>query len=125
MKALGLYAATAALAIAAVVVGFWFFFDEVGRRSLLMGASVAWVVQLGAFALLTRARSQPGSFFLLWGVGALGRMAVVVVVGLGMDRFEGVEPSVLILSLVGFLFLSLLIEPLFFDRTRETAPIAQ
>ena len=75
--------------------------------------------------MLLRAGGHPTRFLLWWVVGVLGRMAIVVAVGLAVTRLEGVEPSVLLLSTAGFFFALLLIEPAFFNRTNDTAPVAR
>ena len=41
------------------------------------------------------------------------RVAVVVVVGIASSSFESVDPAALLLSLVGFFFILLLMEPAF------------
>jgi ABC-type branched-subunit amino acid transport system permease subunit len=125
MKALGRYTIAGLLIVAVATLGLWPFFGPTGHRSLLFAAGVALPVQVGAFALLMRAGGHPTKFLLWWAVGVLGRMAVVIAVGLGITRLEGIEPSILLLATAGFFFALLLIEPAFFDRTKDTAQFAQ
>ena len=56
-----------------------------------------------------------------WGAGIALRVAVVVAVGLASLRLESVEPAALLLSLVGFFFVLLLMEPAFLKADSENA----
>jgi hypothetical protein len=99
------------------------FFDEAGRRGILLAASIGYPVQVMAFGLLLRARGEPTRFMVWWGVGIGIRVAVVVAVGLLSTTLATVEPAALLLSLVGFFFVLLLIEPVFLradDKDAQT-----
>lgn len=124
MKALGRYSIAGFLLVLVATLGMWPFMGPEGHRSLLLAAAVALPVQVGAFALLMRAGAHPTKFLLWWAVGVLGRMAIVIGIGLAITRMEGIEPSVLLLSTAGFFFALLLIEPAFFDRAKDTAQVA-
>ena len=125
MKALGRYSIAGFLLVLVATLGMWPFMGPAGHRSLLLAAAVALPVQVGAFALLVRAGAHPTRFLLWWAVGVLARMAIVISVGLAITNLEGIEPSVLLLSIAGFFFALLLMEPAFFDRNRDTAQFAQ
>jgi len=120
MKALGYYAIIALLVLLLLVGALWPLFDAAGRSSLLAAAAVAFPVQLGAFALVAPAVGDGNRFLLRWGLGVLGRMGVVAALGLTLHRFQSLDPSVLLLSVCGFLFALLLLEPLFFRNQGST-----
>ena len=112
MKALGLYSAAGMGVVVLVTAGAWTFLGDAGRESMLTAALIAWPLQVGFFALLKRAQGEPGRFLMWWAAGILGRMAVVVA-------------DVLIMSLAGFLFALLLLEPLFLNLREQNPTLAQ
>ena len=113
MRALGRYALTGLLMIAAAVAALFPFLEDDGRLGVLIAAGVAFPVQVAAFGLLLRARGEPTHFFKWWGVGVLVRIGVVIVVGIVALRIESLGAEVLLLSVAGFFFGLLLIEPAF------------
>lgn len=125
MKALGLYSAAGMGIVVLVTAGAWTFLGDAGRESMLTAALIAWPLQVGFFALLKRAQGEPGRFLMWWAAGILGRMAVVVAAGIVVGRLGGVEPDVLIMSLAGFLFALLLLEPLFLNLREQNPTLAQ
>ena len=120
MKALGHYSIAASLTVLIVTGALWSFLEPAGRSSLLVAAAIALPVQLGAFALVVRAVGDSTQFLLRWGLGVFARMGVVAVLGLLLHRFESLEPTVLLLSVCGFLFTLLLLEPVFFRNDGST-----
>lgn len=124
MKAVGRYSITGFLLVLVAILGMWPFMGPAGHRSLLVAAAVAWPIQVCAFALLSRSHGHPTRFLFWWAVGVMGRVGVVIAVGLGLTRMEGVEPAVLLLSTAGFFFALLLLEPAFFDRAGDRANFA-
>jgi len=124
MKALGRYAIATTLFVTFAVGGLWPFVDAGGRTSLLLAAGIALPVQWVAFLLVARALDDSNQFLLRWGIGILARMGLVAAVGLLLPRLGGFDGNVLILSLCGFFFVLLLLEPLFF-RTQAPARFAQ
>jgi len=122
LRVLGRYALTSLLMIAAAVAALFPFLEDDGRFGVLLAAGVTLPVQVAAFGLLLRARGEPSRFFVWWGVGVGVRIGVVVIVGLVALRFESLGAEALLLSLAGFFFGLLLIEPVFLkaadkDRT--------
>ena len=97
------------------------FLDETGRRGVLLAAGVAYPVQVLAFGLLLRARGEPSRFFAWWGVGVAVRIGVVIVAGLVALRIESLGAESLLLSLAGFFFVLLLIEPAFLKASGKDA----
>jgi hypothetical protein len=107
------YALAGFLMIAIAVAALFPFLQDEGRRGVLLAAGVAYPVQIVAFGLLLRARGEPSRFFVWWGVGVAVRIGVVVVAGLVALRIESLGAEALLLSLAGFFFGLLLIEPAF------------
>lgn len=125
MTALWRYALVGLLVVLVVVSALWPFLDGIGRRSLLVAASIAWPVQVAAFGMLLRVREDPSKFMLWWGLGILVRMGIVIAIGLALSKLEGIQPSVLLLGVAGFFFGLLLLEPAFLTRTKESARFAR
>ncbi len=107
------YAVAGLLMITVAVSALFPFLDDEGRRGVLLAAGVAYAVQVTAFGLLLRARGEPSRFFTWWGVGVGVRIGVVIIVGLVALRIESLGAESLLLSLAGFFFVLLLIEPAF------------
>ncbi len=107
------YALTALLVVGLGAAGLSVLLEEAGRRGILLAAVIAYPVQVVAFGLLVRAREEPTRFVVWWGAGIALRVAVVVAVGVASSRLASVEPAALLLSLVGFIFVLLLLEPAF------------
>ena len=125
MKQLGRYA-IAALAVVVVALALaWTLLAHEGRLSVVAAAAIAWPTQIGLFALLLRAQSDPARFMMWWGAGILGRVGVVATVGLLMGRLGSIDPAVLLMSLVGIFFALLLLEPVFLARSENTVQLAQ
>ena len=124
MKALGGYAVATTLIVTLAVGGMWAFLDPDGRASLLLASGIALPIQWALFLLLMRAQGVSTQFLLRWGIGILARMGLVAAVGLLLPRLGGLDGGVLILSLCGFFFVLLLLEPLFF-RHQAPARFAQ
>ena len=113
MRALGRYALIGLLMIAVAVVALFPFLDDDGRTGILVAAAVAYPVQVVAFGLLLRVRGDPSRFFVWWGAGVAVRVGAVIIIGLIALRIESLGAEVLLLSVAGFFFGLLLIEPAF------------
>ncbi len=113
MSGLGRYALIALLIVGLGAAALAAFLDDAGRRGILLAALIAYPVQVMAFGLLLRARGEPTRFMVWWGAGIALRVAVVVAVGFASAALAAVDPAALLLSLVGFFFVLLLIEPAF------------
>ena len=106
----------ALVGLALIVIGtgaLWPLLSPGARRGVLIGAAVAYPVQLVAFGLLLRFRDRMNAFLAVWAGGTLVRMGSVLVVGLLLLRSEVAEPAALLLALAGFFFGLLLLEPFF------------
>ncbi len=99
--------------VAAGVAALFPFLEDEGRMGVLIAAGVAYPVQVAAFGFLLRARGEPSRFFAWWGAGVVVRIGVVIMVGLVALRVESLGAEALLLSLAGFFFALLLIEPAF------------
>ncbi len=99
--------------VAAGVAALFPFLEDEGRMGVLIAAGVAYPVQVAAFGLLLRSRGEPSRFFAWWGAGVVVRIGVVIMVGLVALRVESLGAEALLLSLAGFFFALLLIEPAF------------
>jgi hypothetical protein len=81
--------------------------------AIRFGGILAYVVQLLGFAILVVVRSRNELFLVGWGAGALLRLAAVVLVALWLSRDPVYPIQPALLSLVAFVFLLSVIEPLF------------
>jgi hypothetical protein len=88
------------------------FDGEAARHAVVVSGSVALVVQLFAFAILRLVARDPRNAIAGWGLGALLRMATLLVYGLLVVKALGLAPVAALVSLATFFFLSMLVEPL-------------
>lgn len=124
MKAVLAYGAASSTLVAVVVAVLWMVLDPRGRFGVLMAAAVALPVQVAAFAFLVRGRARGTTAFLgAWVAGTLVRMGIVLGAALLLLRVTALAPAPTLLSLAGFFFGLLLLEPLFWgagsERTME------
>ncbi len=114
MRVLTLYALAAAVAVALVCAGLAL---VLGREALgavgWMGA-LAWVVQVATFAPLLASRRRGNAFFAALGGGTLVRLMVLGAAAWVLWRSGSLPLAPALLALAGFLFLLLLLEPVFF-----------
>lgn len=111
MKALVAYGVGSAgiLAVLALLVSLGL---GVEGRAAWVAAGIAWPVQLAAFVMLLAGR-EGSRFMLAWLGGMALRFAAVGVSAVWVTRVDGPDPASLLLSLVGFVFVLVLLEPLF------------
>lgn len=111
MKRVGLYAVIAAGLIALTAGLMTMVFDSpLERRSILISAVLAFVVQLAAFAAVGLASAS--NVMAGWGIGVLVRLVVMVAYALLVIQAIGLAPAAALLSLAAFFFLCTLVEPL-------------
>lgn len=121
MRRLAGYGAVCLAMVAGLVLALWPFLDAGGRRGILIAAAVAFPVELGALGLYQALRGRTHGFLAALAGGFLGRMVAVGVVGLVATFSDGSAwASAGVLGLVGFLFVLMLVEPVF-TRDRPTA----
>ena len=114
MNAATKYALTGVGAVTLATLLLWPFLDPAGRRGVVIAAAVALPIQVGAFSVMLRFRSDWNRFLAVWAGGTLLRMAVVAVVAFIAIR-TGIDGAVpMLLALAGFFFGLLLLEPMYF-----------
>ena len=114
MKAYLGYALVGAGVVALLAGMLGWLLGPVAARSIWWAAAVAYGLQLIAFAALLAYRKRTQAFLTAWGAGILARMAIVLVGAWWVMRSEVLEPAPALLGLAGFLFVVLLLEPVFF-----------
>ncbi len=82
-------------------------------RAVWLAAAFAYGVQLLAFGLLLRMRDQPNLFLAGWLSGMVLRFGALGGIAFWASRFTTLPLAALLLSLAGFVFLLLLLEPVF------------
>ena len=102
-------AAIAVIGLAALALGAAFG-GPGDHRAIRVSAAVALAVQLVTFVVMTLAR--PGSTFAAWGIGMLLRLGALAVMGFLGLRALALPATAAMISLVTFLFLTTLVEPL-------------
>lgn len=120
MKVVSLYALACALVVALVAGIFAATLPGDTVRAVAWMGAVAWVVQLALFAPLYAARGRRNAFFAAWGGGTLARFAVLGVVAWWVWRKGTLPLAPALLALVGFLFVMLMLEPVFFRMGLRT-----
>lgn len=106
-----LYVASCLVAVALVGAVAWAFLDAAGRNMLLVSGAVAIGVQVIAFTVARLLRGR--SLMLGWGIGSLLRLLVLVVYAILLAKGGQAPLAPALLSLVGFLFVTTVIEPVF------------
>jgi len=76
-------------------------------------AGLALGIQILAFAALVLARRRGLALLAAWGGGTLFRFAAVLVVAVWAAKSGSLPPAPLLLGLTGFLFVLLMLEPIF------------
>lgn len=90
------------------------FGDAAADRAVWIGAVIAVVVQVGSFAVVWPIVTK--NPIAGWGVGSLIRFAVVVIHGFAGVKVFALPLGPALLSLVAFLFVTMLVEPFFLKR---------
>jgi hypothetical protein len=83
------------------------------RRAVWLSAGFAYALQTIAFAVLLLVRDRTELFMAGWLGGMMMRFAAVGGVAFYASRYTTLPLGALLLSLVGFVFLLLLLEPVF------------
>lgn len=121
MNAWVAYAAVSLVLVAAAAGGASLAAAGAADRAIWLSAGVAWVLQLVAFAALVLVRGKNALFIAGWagGMGLRGvALGVLAYVGTRTTAFP-MEP--LLVSFVGFLFLLVILEPVFLKRGLRTS----
>jgi hypothetical protein len=114
MRAYGEYllALVAGVGLAGLVA--WAFTNEAGRQTVLVSGGVAVVVQLAAFAVARALREK--QLLLGWGLGSLLRLVALVLYAVVVARLWRAPITPALLSFVGMLFVTTVVEPIFLKR---------
>lgn len=114
MKAYGQYLAAVLGGITVVGAVAWSFTDNAGRRTILVSAALALVVQMSAFAVARGMRER--HLMLGWGLGSVMRLAALVLYAVIVARLWRAPVAPALLSFVGILFVTTVVEPVFLKR---------
>lgn len=109
----GLLATAVCAAVAALALG------SGATSAIVFAGVVAYAVQLLAFGVLLALRNRGTMFLVGWLGGMVLRAAGLILAGLWLSRTPLPRPTAMV-SLVGFLFLLLMLEPLFLPRGTRT-----
>lgn len=112
-------AAVAGMAVLAPLVGWLVGGERAG--GVWVAAGIAAAVQLPAFAALVVARVKGRDFLVSWAGGMLLRFVAIAGAAFWVTRGTRLDPAVTLLSLVGFVFLLVLLEPAFL-RLADAGP---
>lgn len=113
----------AAAALAVVLVGSGLaalLLDVDGARAVWFAGGVAWFVQLAAFGGLLLVRERNELFLMGWLLGLALRFIAVGMVAFWLSRDPVLPLRPALLSLVAFVFVLLLLEPVFMRRGLQT-----
>jgi hypothetical protein len=114
VKALGQYMAASAGLLVIVGAVALFVVEPQARQTILISATLALVVQASTF--LVARRIIPQNLILGWGLGSLIRFLAVVLYALVVAKLWRASLTPALLSFVGFLFVTMVVEPLFLKR---------
>jgi hypothetical protein len=95
--------------------------DGAAARAVWVAGGLALVVQTIAFAVLLRVRYKPQLFMMGLVSGMVLRMGLVGGVAIWVTRTAVLPPATLLVALVAFVFVLLLLEPLFLRKGTSTA----
>ncbi len=107
------YAAGSAVLLVGLVVVELAVVGSADPSAVWLAAVVAWSVQLGAYAALLAGRRRGAGFVVGWASGMLVRFAAVGAVALWVTRKPELDAASALLSLVAFMMVLVLLEPLF------------
>ena len=105
------YSAVAGGVVVLTVAVGWGLLDEAGRHGIVLAGGVALAVQVAAFALLVVQETGSPGFLGAWVASTFLRVAAVVAVALWVAGREELDTLVTLLTLVGLLFVLLILEP--------------
>lgn len=113
MKAWCFYALGSAVLLLAIATGLGVIVEPRGRPLIWLAAAIAYGVQLIAFLILVKFRGSGSAFMMSWAGGMVLRVLAVVALAVWVTRQPLLSAETALLSLVGFIFLLVLLEPVF------------
>ena len=114
MRAFWQYFLTVLGGITSVGAVAWTFTDSAGRQTVIVSAALALVVQMSAFAVARGMRER--HLMLGWGLGSVMRFAALVLYAVIVARLWRAPVAPALLSFVGILFVTTVVEPVFLKR---------
>lgn len=112
MRALAVYAAATGVLLVVLTGVVVVLVGAAEPGAVWLAAGVAWPVQVLAFWVLLKGRGG-SAFMLSWATGIALRFGAVAAVALWLARTQAFDPTTGLVSLVGFVFVLVLLEPLF------------
>ena len=109
-----MYALAAAVAVALVCAALGALLRPDALAAVAWMGALAWAVQVTLFTALLAARTRRNAFFAAWAGGTLVRFAVLGAAAWWVWHSRALPLAPALLALAGFLFLLLLLEPVFF-----------
>lgn len=113
LRAWSAYAAASVVLTVVVSVVVTLVADDRTAKAVWLSAGLALVLQATAFALLLRFRDHAALFMAGWLGGMVLRFGTLALFMFWATRFTTLPRGPLLLSLVGFVFMLLLLEPVF------------
>ena len=113
VKAWLAYAATGLLATTLIALAVRGLAPGSDARAIWLAAGIAYLVQLAAFGALLAVRGQGQLFMLAWLGGLEVRFGVLGLGAFLLSSSDALPRGATLISYVGFVFLLLLLEPLF------------
>jgi len=114
VRRLGQFMAVAAGLILVIGSAAAAFLDGAGRQAVAWSGAAALAVQGAAFALAQSLRGQ--HLTVMWGVGSLVRFGALVLYAVLVAILWRATLTPALLSFAGFLFVTMLVEPVFLKR---------
>jgi hypothetical protein len=114
VRTLGKFLAMSAGLILVIGAVAWVFLDSQGRQAVAISAAAALAVQGAAFGAANALRGQ--HLTVMWGVGSLIRFVSLVLYALLVAMLWRASLTPALLSFAGFLFVTMLVEPVFLKR---------
>lgn len=112
------YAAVGAALVGLCATGISLLLPSDSAPAVWLAAAIAYAVQLLAFGALMATRRTHRGFLVGWGGGMALRLAAVAATAFWVLRAGSVPAAPALLSLVGFVFVLVLLEPLFLRLSR-------
>lgn len=109
-----LYVAACLVAVALLGAIAWSFLGASARQAMLVSAGVVLAVQMVSF-LMARLL-LPKNVMLGWGLGSVLRLLALVVYAVMVAKASRASLTPALLSFVGFLFVTTVIEPIFLKQ---------
>lgn len=94
------------------------FLDVEQRTGLRVAGIAALTLQVAAFAARLRWGTTPTRLLATWAWSTGARFTAVLAMGIAAWRYEALDPVTSLVGLAGFLFVMLLLEPVFFRPGR-------